>query len=214
MDVGFRDLTVGILAYWDFRAGALIIEDTFSLNGTAMTTDKLASTIKEKEALVFKDPATGQTNEPYLRVSDNDLILINDLNRLHGLRMFATKKDNLEAALNNVRLWINQKKIIINPRCKDLILHLRNATWNKSRTQFTRSSTFGHFDFVAALVYLVRNVNANRNPYPPGYEFKDTDKDSLFYTESYKKEGDKSMAGHLKKMFNPGKYLRSTKVNK
>lgn len=213
MDIGFKDLTAGIFAYWDFRSGVLVIEDTFSLQGAAMTTDKLASIIKEREARVWQDPVTLQTNEPYLRVSDNNLILINDLYRLHGLKVLATQKDNFEAALNNVRLWLQQKKIIINPRCKDLILHLRNATWNKARTQFSRSTTFGHFDFVHALIYLVRNVNTRRNPYPPGYEFRDLQQQDLFYKDNNHNQ-DKSFKKHIQTMFNPSKFLKATKINK
>lgn len=213
MDIGFKDLTAGILAYWDFRNGVLVIEDTFSLQGSSMTTDRLASIIKEKEAVTWKDPVTDTVNEPYLRVSDNNLILINDLHRLHGLKVLATQKDNFEAALNNLRLWLQQKKIIIHPRNKELIAHLRNATWNKARTQFARSSTFGHFDFVAALIYLVRNINTKRNPYPPGYEFRELNHNDLIFKDNNSIHGN-DISSHLKKMFSPSKFLKSTKINK
>lgn len=216
MDIGFKDLTAGILAYWDFRNGVLVIEDIFSLQGSSMTTDKLASVIKETEAITWKDPATQTTREPYLRVSDNNLILINDLYRLHGLKVLPTQKDNFEAALNNVRLWLQQKKIIINPKCKELILHLRNATWNKSRTQFSRSTTFGHFDFVAALIYLVRNVNTRRNPYPPGYDFRDLHKDDYFFRDNNANK-ENTFKEHIKKMFSSTKSFtnpKNLKINK
>lgn len=213
MDIGFRDLTVGILAYWDFREARLVIEDTFSLKGTAMTTDRLATIIREKEDQTWIDPVTLTTNPTYLRVSDNNLILINDLYKLHGISVIPTKKDNFEAALNNVRLWLQQKKIIIHPRNKELLAHLRNATWNKSRNDFTRSSTFGHFDFVAALIYLVRNINTKRNPYPPGYDFNHIMEDNRFYRDKdvNKESGFKAM---LKKTFNPQRFLKVNKINK
>lgn len=213
MDIGFRDLTVGILAYWDFREARLVIEDTFSLNGSAMTTDRLASIIKEKEEATWMDPVTLTPNPVYLRVSDNNLILINDLYKLHGINVVPTKKDNFEAALNNVRLWLQQKKIIIHPRNKELLAHLRNATWNKARTDFARSSVFGHFDFVAALVYLVRNINTKRNPYPPGYDFKHIDEDSRLYRTS-KNAQENSVKNLLKKTFSPQRFLKATKINK
>lgn len=213
MDIGFRDLTVGILAYWDFREARLVIEDTFSLQGSAMTTDRLASIIKEKESITWQDPVTKTTNPPYLRVSDNNLILINDLHKLHGIHVLPTKKDNFEAALNNVRLWLQQEKIIINPKNKELLAHLRNATWNKARTDFVRSSTFGHFDFVAALIYLVRNINTRRNPYPPGYDFKHVAEDDRFYRDG-KKLDNNTTKDVIKKMFSVQKFLRSNKINK
>lgn len=216
MDIGFKDLTAGIFAYWDFRNGVIVIEDIFSIQGSSMTTDKLASVIKEKEALLWTDPYTGHIKEPHLRVSDNNLILINDLYRLHNLRVIPTQKDNFEAALNNMRLLLAQKKIIINPRCKELILHLKNATWNKARTSFARSSTFGHFDFVAALIYLIRNVNTRRNPYPPGYEFRDLVPEDMFHKEnSYKyQEKKKGVQNIIKNIFNPQKLIRTNKINK
>ena len=37
-----------------------------------------------------------------------------------------------------------------------------------------------HLDAVDALVYLVRNINVNKNPYPPGYSYRGTASQDLF----------------------------------
>ena len=67
---------------------------------------------------------------------------------------------------------ISEKRIIINPRCKTLVSHLENATWDKNRREFLRSGDYGHYDFVDALAYLVRNLDDGRNPYPAGYQYR------------------------------------------
>jgi hypothetical protein len=166
MDVGMKDLTVVLFAYFDFRVNKLIIEDEYVINGQQFTTDALARGIKEREAKIFTHPVTGECPDPFKRVSDNNLILINDLYRLHGLIFHPTRKDDADAALNNMRIMLKDELIIINPRCKTLILHLESGVWNKSKTSFDRSGDKGHFDAIDSLKYLVRNVEFQKNPYP------------------------------------------------
>jgi len=50
-----------------------------------------------------------------------------------------------------------------------LIFHLKNATWNKNKTDYERSLDGGHYDLIDALAYLIRNIAYTRNPYPKGY---------------------------------------------
>lgn len=171
MDVGVRDLTVVLFAYYDFLNGNVIIEDEYVVNGSNMTTEIVANKIREKEKSLWGNPGQDDYKEPYIRVADNsNLILINDLNILHNIRILPTQKDNKEAAVNLVRMKIGSKNIIINPKCKTLIYHVKHATWDKSRASFSRTSADGsHFDAVDALIYLIRNIIFSKNPYPPGY---------------------------------------------
>lgn len=169
MDVGLKDLTVVLFGYYDFLANKLIIEDEYVLNGYKFTTKDLAENIKKKEAELFTHPLSGEFRPPYKRVSDNNLILISDLYHEHNLIFFATKKDDADAALNNVRIMMAAEQIIINPRCTVLINHLKNATWNKSRKSYDRSVDNGHYDAIDSLKYMVRNVDVTRNPYPSNY---------------------------------------------
>lgn len=173
MDLGFKDLTVVLFGYLDFRQGKLIIEDELILNGQTMTTDTLAERIKEKESKLWVQPLTAEIFKPYLRVSDNNLIVINDLYRLHNLLFLPTAKDNADAAINDMRILLAKHKIIINPRCKTLARHLEAGTWNKARTSFNRSGDDGHYDAIDALVYLVRNILWNKNPYPANFDITD-----------------------------------------
>lgn len=180
MDVGSKDLTVVLFAYYDFKAAKLIIEDEYVVTGKEFTTDVLAKNIRLKEAEHFTDKFTGELIKPRKRVSDNELLLINDLYRTHKLLFLATKKDDAESALNNLRVSIANKSIIINPRCKVLISHLEAGVWNKQKTSFARSGLkYGHFDAIDTLKYLVRNVDFTHNPYPQGYNFPN--KNDAFY---------------------------------
>lgn len=169
MDLGLKDLTVALFAYYDFLNDKVVIEDEFVINGQKFTTKALAEGIRIKESTSFSDAFTGETKIPYMRVSDNNLIVIQDLYKLHGLLFFPTKKDDSDAALNNMRMMLAAERVIINPKCKNLIQHLETATWNKAKTSFDRSSDSGHFDAVDALKYLIRNIQFTKNPYPKNF---------------------------------------------
>jgi hypothetical protein len=169
MDVGMKDLTVVLFAYFDFRNNKLVVEDEFVINGQRFTTQTLAEGIKLKEQEVYSNKISGEFREPYKRVSDNNLILINDLYRLHNLVFYPTRKDDADAALNNMRILLKDEHIIIHPRCTNLIRHLETGVWNKSKTSYERSGDTGHFDAIDSLKYLVRNVDFTHNPYPAGW---------------------------------------------
>lgn len=109
-------------------------------------------------------------------MDNNYKILINDLFIDHGLQFFATAKDDKQAQINKVRMLIKRGDLVIHPRCKNLIYHLKTAKWDKNRKKFLRSKgdpnkgiKANHADLLDALIYLVRNVEFGRNPYPKGY---------------------------------------------
>jgi hypothetical protein len=174
MDLGGKDLTVVVFGYYDFRADKIIIEDEivmdFRKNGNHL--GKLTQDIKNKEEDLYTNIYTNEVKKPYLRVSDIDYIVTNEIYKLsEGLINFQTaKKDDNDSAINNMRLLLSSKKIIIHPRCKTLIQHLKNVKWKKDRRSFARSVDDGHFDAVDALKYLVRHVNTGKNPYPAHYD--------------------------------------------
>lgn len=176
MDVGFVDLTVVLFGYYDFLEAKLKILDEFVINGPEMTTDYLAQNIRSYEKMNFFNDYSKLEVKPKLRIMDNDLKLINDLIRLHGLHFIPTKKDNKEAAVNNLRMWINDGRIEIHERCKHLIYHLKHAQWDKNRKKFKHLKDSisgevrgGHADGLDALIYLVRNLLETSNPFPDNY---------------------------------------------
>lgn len=184
MDIGFDDLTVVLFAYYDFKNATTVVEDEYYIKGPSLRTDVLAKAIKQKEDSLYTSIVSGEFKPPYLRIADNNnLILLNDLSFKHNIVFTPTAKDDKEAALNNLRLKIAAAKIIIHPRCRVLIHHLKNATWDKNRKKYEKSPAAkltledgsmlmvpaGHYDAVDALIYLMRNVQEQKNPYPAGY---------------------------------------------
>lgn len=183
MDFGAIDLTGLLFGYYDFRSAKIIIEDELCLDFTEanMNLDKLATLIKEKEAKLWYNPISNEQKKPYLRLSDLDYIVMKELaiKSANTITFVPTKKDDKEAAINNLRALIGSKKLIIHPRCVNLIRHLDNVKWSsaKNKHTFARSPDNGHYDLVDACVYLVRNVLFSKNPYPPTYDLK---MDSLY----------------------------------
>jgi hypothetical protein len=179
MDIGTVDLTACLYGYYDFKRAKLIIEDETHISGPEMTTDALAKLIRQKESDLDYDKI-------YLRISDNNnLILLQDLSYLHKMPFSPTLKDDLQAMVNEVRLWVSQGRILIHPRCKMLIGNLKYGLFNKKRSEFERSKIYGHYDHLAALIYLVRNVNQHTNPIPTylGKRFDVIDNNSSSDTE-------------------------------
>lgn len=161
MDIGFRDLTVILLGYWDYEQAKLIIQDEIVLD--KVTTQKIAQEIRKKKYELW-----GEVN-PHKMICDTDPRLIADLKKLHSLNFRATKKDNKEASINQTNIMIQNNQVVIHPRCKTLIAHMKYAIWNNNRTSYQRTAALGHCDAVDALIYLVRNIDRHRNPVEEPY---------------------------------------------
>ncbi len=178
-DPALSDLTVCLFAYYDFLNRKLVITDELVIGGndTNSTTQDIVDGMIRKEKINFSNPLTGEIQQPYLRVIDNNnKFLINDLNLEHNLNFIATAKDNKEAQISAVRIKLKRGDIIIDQKCKNLIYHLQTARWDKTRKGFQRVRAHlqkglkaHHCDGLDALIYLVRNVDFERNPYPGGY---------------------------------------------
>lgn len=180
MDTGGKDLTVVLYAYYDFRAGKVIIEDETVINfqNKDNTIVTLTKAINKKELELWKNPLSLEYKGPFARISDIDYILIQEIQAQSKLLFpkeqvihFETaKKDSLDTSINNFRILLSKKKIIISPKCKVLISHLKNVKWDKARNRFARSADEGHYDAVPAAIYLTRNIRFNKNPYPAHYD--------------------------------------------
>jgi hypothetical protein len=164
LDPGFVDLTAALFAYVDFRAQLLYIEDELALSQAHTGTIARAIVAKETD-LKFGEL---HSTERLTRVSDVEKRLVADLQLEHGIQFHLTRKDDRDAALADLRLAIQSKRIRIHPRCVTLRAHLEHGVWAKSRKTFDRGDEDGlsHFDAIAALLYLWRNVDLTRNPYP------------------------------------------------
>jgi len=182
LDIGVRDLTVCLLAHYDFKQAKLFIHDEVVMNGTQMTTESLGQAIRDRETDRFgvswekeKTVDQGRTRWRMVapnhhfrirRVSDVDLLLISDLSKLEGLYFEATDKGYREEMVNEVRVWVKNRRVVVHPRCRQTIGCLKFGVWNDRKTDFDRSDTYGHFDAFAALMYLIRNIDTRTNPVP------------------------------------------------
>lgn len=196
MDLGFKDLTALVFGYYDFRAAKIIIQDELIVDfkQSEMNLKKLGDLIKAKEEAIWTNRLTNEVRKPYLRVSDIDYIVLQELyNSTHGLISFApAQKYDKESVINNLRTLFSSKKIIISPKCVNLIRHLKNVKWNKSKTSFARSAENGHYDLVDALLYFIRHISLNKNPYPIDYQFNNQDlfiNDRQAFDRRYPKTG-------------------------
>lgn len=176
MDIGGSDLTAIVFGYYDYLNATTVIQDEL-IFGKDVNTKAVAEAIKEKEEELWINPIDNSPEPPYIRVADNNnLIMLTDLQRDYGIIFIPTKKDNREAAINSVDVAISQHKLIIDPKCKHLLYHMKFAEWNKTRTTFkqlkdspTGQIKGGHADALAALIYFHRNIIKSKNPYPVGY---------------------------------------------
>lgn len=172
MDIGVKDLTVVLLAYWDYDNSVLVVEDEVVMQGSDMTTSRLAEKIKDKESATWKNLATNEVPDIYKRVSDNNLIVIQDLSIDYNLHFIPTQKHDKGSWITELRRMVEAHQIIVNPRCKTLISHMRSASWDKHHKDFKRHTNGHHYDAVAALLYLSRNIDKSRSPYPAGYRYQ------------------------------------------
>ena len=173
MDIGVRDFTVVLFGYYDFLKAKLFVEDEIVMSGPQMTSDLLVRAIRDKEKVLYN----GKREDQIRRVADdNNLILIQDLGYLHKLPFVPTTKDNLDAMVNELRVLVSAGRLNVHPRCKHTIGCLKYGVWSDRRMkkrEFARSKIYGHYDGLAALIYLVRNVDQTSNPIPRDYELQD-----------------------------------------
>lgn len=201
MDIGgAKDKTVVLYGYYDFRNARLVVEDESVLEGNSVTTQTIAREIRTKEQMVFG------SSDVWRRVADsNNAILLQDLASLHGISFGATSKDTLRAMVNEVRLWVQDGRLQIDPKCKELIACLNFGVWRQYRRvgvdkmvyEFARSATLGHFDALAALVYMIRNVDQHTNPIPSTYQL---DPQTTYINAEYARQQNGSYAA-LEKAF-------------
>ena len=159
MDVGGRHKTAVLFAYYNFKKTTLQIEDEAIFSGADTTSDLIARTVKAIEGTLW-----GGLGGPRRVADNNNVIFLQDMQLMHGLSFSPTSKDTLLAMVNELRIFVFQKKLVVHPRCKELIGCLDSAVWNTRRDAFDVSDLYGHYDALAALMYMVRNIDQYTNP--------------------------------------------------
>jgi PBSX family phage terminase large subunit len=184
MDLGFKDLTVVLFGYYDFKTDKVIIEDELVKEGKDLKLNKFSDEILAKEEQLWLNIYTNEQIKPEVRVSDVDYIVINEINRASMGRLnfqAVTKPPGYKLPLiNQLRVMLQSEKIVINPRCQTLVSHLKNGRWKDSsaKDEFARSPGLGHYDAIDALLYLIKSIAYSKNPYPANYG---RSRDDTFY---------------------------------
>jgi hypothetical protein len=205
MDIGGSDLTAILFGYYDYLNATTVIEDEL-IFGKEVNTEKIAEGIRKKEASLWLNPIDKSLMPPYLRIADNNnLILLTDLQREHGIIFIPTRKDNREAAINSLDVALSQHKVVIHPRCTHTLYHMKFAQWNNTRTKFKQLKSSpsgeikgGHADALAALIYFHRNIIKSKNPYPLGHGGMSGE--NVFQSQLKKEETDNSAKSWLSGM--------------
>lgn len=170
-DLGFHDFTALLFSYYDFEKATLVIEDELVVKGK--NSKEIVDAAKAIEKKLWG------TKAPRVRVSDNEIQQLYDMQSLCDYTMVPTRKDDKLAAINGLRLRFRGAKggIRIKRRCANLRNQLKVGLWNEQRTNYLRSEKGGHLDAIDALVYLNRHINENINPYP---EFLGMDRNETY----------------------------------
>lgn len=174
IDLGLKDATAMLFAYYNFDTGQLVIEDELVVSYWT-TRQKVEEAENIEKDLGYNAPK---------RISDNDAQQLYDLNKDYGYKVLAVTKRSKqkgvnfkESIINQLRIAIGSDKIVINPKCKNLIFQITYGMWNEHRTDFERSYdikqmgiVMGHLDALMALAYGYDNIDWHQNPYPNKFE--------------------------------------------
>jgi hypothetical protein len=159
-DMGWSPDGTGILwGYWDYARTTLVIENEWLMR--RMDTNTLALVTSSNEEELYGSP----TNV-FQRWADMDERLGTDLQLRHNLTVNRSSNDNPHAACNAVNLMIAgiERKLAIHPRCKLLKEQMRDGVWDKSKKKFARSVKHLHYDLLASLATMCRNVAYDKLP--------------------------------------------------
>lgn len=184
MDLGYKDFTVVLFGYYDFKNDKVVIEDEIVTHGINMYLATLGQDIQKKEETLWVEPLTQEIIPVKKRVSDHDLIAINEIRKATNNKIVFTTADKSDkmAGINFMRTLIKTNKLIINPRCTTLIHHLKNGRWAKSKDTFARCSMGSHYDAIDSAQYLIRAMDYRHNPYPKDYGNDMSIKDTFYPT--------------------------------
>lgn len=189
MDIGVRDKTFYFQGFYDHATSKFYATAEASMSGKDMTTELIATRLTE---------VSGDTKF-YRRIADNSHpLLLSDLAYRHKMSFVPTRKLSLVEMVNRLRIFVKAGRLIIDPSCKELILNLETAQWNSKRSEFERSEAIGHADGLAALVYMILNIDEHTNPVPATYGKSAA---NHYFNQSEHTEGQTSSSGVLSALY-------------
>jgi len=166
-DWGWTDFDGGLYGFVDFEKATLYIEDETWTNYTVAS--DLGKIIKGKVSELWPKIKDMKAIKFY---ADNDPKQIHEIRKETGL-MFKPVDNQFDKdpTVNSIRSLMANGRIQIHERCEQLIYQLENGMWQLTRTgnrknEFIRNKKVGHCDLLSAMLYLYRQVDFKKNPYP------------------------------------------------
>jgi hypothetical protein len=194
---GVRDLIAIVFGYYSPTEDKIVVENEIKLISKEANIRIIAEKINEMEKKLWADEF-GDINVPVKRYCDiNEQFMIRDLTKNHNLKFNTIEKTDKKDAIGQLRAMLYNEVVIISPKCKETIFHLKNATWNKAGTSYERSTAAGHYDFVDAMVYFVRAIKRKK------IEFTETEQYDGSRFQGIKKVTENQATTALKKIFTP-----------
>lgn len=164
---GVRDLTVALVIGYDYMQAVDIVADELWWPANTPT-ENIVRDIRRRWAGKWLQPNRSE----HVYFADVPGQLAVDLGRTFGMTIALPQKSDWEASINGLANRFTIDKVRILPHCKLTITTCQSGTFNKQHTDFERTTTLGHCDAIAALMYAVRGLNRS-NPYPPQLISKD-----------------------------------------
>ena len=166
IDPGYKDKTSILFGFYIHPLALLIIQDEITTTTQENTVSQIADMIKVKEKELWGDHKVHQ------RTSDNnDPRFLDELERL-GVYFSKVRKDDKDVMVNGFRDLVRRGRVRVNSTCRFLLGCLENGVWKSTgvKREYARSDTYGHYDALDSIIYMIRTIDLNRNPVPPNLE--------------------------------------------
>lgn len=191
MDIGAtrRDFTCVLFGHYNFAEARFYVErELVDRKLPRMKSGPLAKRIREIERELWgancpanrtaaDDSDDMDAIECPRRFADNNdprLLLELATDADNPIVFMPTRKESLPRMVNRVGMWVGASRVHVDPSCEYLIDNLEKGTWKNENyigIEFVRTTSLGHCDGVAALVYGLLNVNETTSPVPRGLHY-------------------------------------------
>lgn len=191
IDLGYTDNAAAVYGYTDFKNGRRVVVDEFLVANE--NSKKIGDAVRAQEQRIWREYKAHKIR----RYADGQPLTIADFNEVYDLPVTKVAEDTVEAKINRVRIDLMEGRLIIHPRCVNLIRQLKYGIWDDAHKKMARVQGFGHFDLLSALTYFCMNTTLQENPYPERHGFNPvTQQFSVRYTSE-----EKRLSNALKGMF-------------
>lgn len=149
----------------DIKALETELYGSKSWDGTLLGAEEWLKDFKEVPEYLQKTLSKGAARQPYLRVGDNAQGVCKEMTLTHNLALMPTDKHEKAFHVDSANQLLAEGRVRIHKRCVRLIEQLYSTVWNKTRSAWERTDK-DHGDLIDDFVYLLRNVNWNRDCRP------------------------------------------------